>query len=290
MPDFALNFRLGARRAGAGEPPDPSFVAAKAVELLRRQAEAKGVERVAEAVLAAQNEIVQDIAQDAARFGSQAARVFTRIKSPTEGMVSTALDGISRAAAVSSTNRMSARLKGKTTVEWAALTKGTLENKRRRLRAARRGGGRRTAGEATTFFVDSGELRSVLTSFLGPAMALLVDPKVTVRRGPRKVTVSLSLMAQASGKEKAGVTAAAIPGIYGGGTAREESLFVRYLKKAGAPDRDPLHPLAYKLENPRGAHRPFLQNTLVFWVSNRLPLVLEKSLRTALSRRVKKGK
>lgn len=190
------------------------------------------------------------------------------------------LDDVSRNAGVFSNDSMSKRLQGKTTVEWLALTKQTIANKRRRK-----------AGSPTTFFVDSGALRDLLIEYLGPAMATLVDPRIVVRKGPRRVSVTLSLMAQASGREKAGVTGQSFPGATGGASAREESLFVRYLKKAGAPDRDPKHPLAYKLENPRGSHRPFLQDTLVYWISRRLPLVLDKSLRSALAKaKKKKGK
>ncbi|GBU16875.1 MULTISPECIES: hypothetical protein [Methylobacterium] len=287
MPDFTLLFRVGGRRANTVDQ-DPSFVAAKSVELLRAQAEKKGVERTAEGIFAARDDIVRDIAQDADRFGSQAARVFTKIRSPASGTITTALDGISRASAVSSTDSASSRLKGKTTVEWVALTKRTLENKRRRMVSSRRRRGAVSAGQPDTFFVDTGNLRKVLLDYFGPALASLVDPKIIVRRGPRKVTVSLSILAQASGKEKAGVSPQSLPGAYGDGGARSESLFVRYLKKVGAPDRDPKHPLLYKLENPHGTHRPFFQNTLIFWISNRLPIVLDKSLRKALSRRVKK--
>ncbi|PZP71770.1 hypothetical protein [Methylorubrum populi] len=288
--DFTLNFRVGGTRASAAER-DPKFIAARTVELLRKQAEAKGVERVAEAIVAAEAAIIQDITLDAQRFGASAARVFTRIKSPASGSVSIAFDTINRGAAVFSSDRTSSRLKGKTTTEWLALTKATIANKHRRMKASRRRTrGVRSAGDPNTFFVDTGDLRKTLTDFLGPAMGMLVDPKITVRRGPRKVTVSISLLAQASGKEKAGVSAQSLPGAYGGRATRSESLFLRYLKKAGAPDRDPKHPLAHKLENPRGISRPFLQDTLLYWISIRLPLVLEKSLRTALSRRTKKNR
>lgn len=272
--DLQLLFRVGGSKTG-----DPGFVAARAVELLRERGEAKGIERVMEAVIADEPAIVAAVTADAAKFASQAARVFTRLKSPSSGSVSISLDDISRNAGVLSGDSMSKRLQGKTTTEWLALTKQTVAAKRRRK-----------VGEPATFFVNTGALRTLLTEYLGPAMAALVDPRIVVRKGPRRVSVTLSLMAQASGREKAGVTGASFPGANGGGVARDESLFVRYLKKAGAPDRDPKHPLAYKLENPRGSHRPFLQNTLVYWISRRLPLVLDKSLRSALAKTKKKGK
>ena len=288
MPDVTLNFRVGAVKSST-QASDPAFVAAKTVELLRRKAEEKGADRVVEAILANQAQIVADITADASKFAASAARVFTRIKSPPTGSVSISLDDVNRSAGVFSTDSTSKRLRGKTTVEWLALTKRTLDNKRRRQRASRRGG-RGSAGEAATFFVDSGDLRKLLLDHLGPAMAAMLDPKITVRRGPRKVTATISVMAQASGREKAGVTGSSFPGAGApGAVARQESLFVRYLKKAGARD-NPRHPLAYKLENPNGQHRPFLQNALVFWLNVRLPLVLEKSLRTALSRRIKRVK
>lgn len=272
--DLQLLFRVGGSKTG-----DPGFVAARAVELLRERAEAKGIERLMEAIVADEKAIVAAITADADKFAGQAARVFTRLKSPSSGSVTISLDDISRNAGVLSSDSMSKRLQGKTTTEWLALTKQTVANKRRRK-----------AGEPTTFFVETGALKALLTEYLGPAMAALVDPRIVVRKGPRRVSVTLSLMAQASGREKAGVTGASFPGAAGGGIAREESLFVRYLKKVGAPDRDPKHPLAYKLENPRGAHRPFLQNTLVYWISRRLPLVLDKSLRSAVAKSKKKGK
>lgn len=292
MPDFTLNFRVGAGRRSTTEST-ADFVAAKAVEVLRAQAEKKGVERVAAAVEASSADIIRDITVDAERFGSQAARVFTKIQSPASatGSVITALEGIPRASAVSSRDAGSSRLKGKTTVEWKALMKTTLENKRRRMQASkRRRSGVTSAGQPTTFFVDTGALRAVLLSYMGPAFAALIDPKIVVRRGPRKVTVSLSILAQASGKEKAGVSSDSLPGIYRSASTDSEALFVRYLKKVGAPDRDPRHPLKHKLENPRGKHRPFFQNTLIFWLATRLPAVLDKSLRTSISRRTKKAK
>ncbi|GJE78084.1 hypothetical protein [Methylorubrum suomiense] len=283
--DVSLNFRVGPAKSSTSAA-DPRFVAAKAVELLRQAAEAKGADRVVEAIVANQNQIVADVAADASKFAASAARIFTRIKSPPTGRISISLDDITRGAGVSSTDSMSKRLKGKSTVEWVALTQKTIANKRRRAR--RRGS--RSTGDVTTFFVDSGDLRQLLLTYLGPAVALLLDPKISVRRGPRKVTATISVMAQASGREKAGVTGASFPGAASpGAVAREESLFVRYLKRAGARD-DPRHPLAYKLENPAGQHRPFLQNTLVFWLSTRLPVVLEKSLRMALAKRTRKGK
>ena len=272
--DLQLLFRVGGTKTS-----EPAAVAARAVAVLREHAEAKGIERVMEAVVANEQAIVAAVTADAAKFASQAARVFTRLKSPSSGSVSISLDDISRNAGVLSGDTMSKRLQGKTTTEWLALTKQTVAAKRRRK-----------AGEPATFFVNTGALRTLLIEYLGPAMAALVDPRIVVRKGPRRVSVTLSIMAQASGREKAGVTGASFPGASGGGVARDESLFVRYLKKAGAPDRDPKHPLAYKLENPRGSHRPFLQNTLVYWISRRLPIVLDKSLRSALAKTKKKGK
>lgn len=272
--DLQLLFRVGGAKGG-----DAGFVAERAIAVLRERAEAKGIERLMDAIVADEKAIVAAITADAAKFGAQTARVMTRLKSPSTGSVTISLDDISRNAGVLSGDSMSKRLQGKTTTEWLALTPQTVANKRRRK-----------SGEPTTFFVDTGALRKTLREYLGPAMEQLVDPKIVVRRGPRRVSVTLSLMAQASGREKAGVTGASFPGASGGGIAREESLFVRYLKKAGAPDRDPKHPLAYKLENPRGAHRPFLQNSLIFWISRRLPLVLDKSLRSAVAKAKKKGK
>lgn len=292
MPDFTLNFRVGGERRSTADA-DPKFVAAKTVAALRAQAEKKSVERVALALEAAAPDIIAAITKDAETFGSRAARVFTKIQSPEgHGVVSTALEGISRSSAIFSRDRGSSRLQGKTTVEWAALTKATLNNKRRRQRAARRRrkGTSKSAGAPETFFVDTGALRQVLLDYMGPAFAALVDPKVVVKRGPKKVTVTLSILAQASGKEKAGVTSDSLPGIYRDANTDSESLFVRYLKRAGAPDRDGKHPLQRKLENPRGKHRPFFQNTLIFWISQRLPGVLDKSLRSAIAQRSKKAK
>lgn len=286
--DFQINVRAGGNRGSATEST-PAFIAQRVVDALRKQIEAKGTERVLEAIITHQEAIIRDITRDALRFGDQAARVFTRVKSSTAGTVSISLDDISKRTGtlVSSTDRMSARLKGRTTVEWLALRTKTVEAKRRRMRRKRGKGARKSAGEPETFFVDSGALRETLTSFLGPALALLINPKITVRRGPRKVTATLSIMAQASGKEKAGLTYQTLPQAYGGGSAAEsESLFVRYLKRAGAKDPH----LGAKLENPRGRHRPFLQNTLIFWISNRMPLVFEKSLKAALSKRMVKVK
>jgi hypothetical protein len=286
--DFAINVRAGGNRQSTAENT-PEFIARKTVDALRRQIEAKGVERVLEAIVANEAAIVRDVTRDAERFGGQAARVFTRVKSSPGGTVSISLDDISQRTGtlVSSTDRMSSRLKGKTTVEWLALRKATVDAKRRRMRQKRRKKAARSAGEPETFFVDSGALRATLTDFLGPAMALLVDPKILVRRGTRKVTATMSVMAQASGREKAGLTYQTLPQAYGGATATgSESLFIRYLKRAGAKDTN----LGAKLENPNGRHRPFLQNTLVYWISNRMPLVFEKSLKTALAKRVKKVK
>jgi len=283
MTDFSLNFRVGGTKSD-----QPAFVAARAMQVMREQAERKGMDRLVAAIEANQAQIVADIAADAAKFGASAAKVFTRIKSPATGSVSISLDDVARGAGVSSTDSLSKRLQGKSTVQWLALTRETIRNKQRRARARR--GARRSAGDATTFFVDTGELRDTLNRYLGPALVLMLDPKIRVTRGPRKITATISVMAQASGREKAGVTGASFPGaVTRGAIARNESLFVRYLKRAGAKD-DPRHPLAYKLENPNGAHRPFLQNALAYWISVRLPIVLEKSLRSALAKRIKKVK
>lgn len=289
MADLALKFRVGGTAAGTAASV-PGFVGDRAAKILAQAAEKKGLDRVIEAIQAHESQIVAEIAADAAKFGVSAAKVFTRIQSPATGAVSISLDDIHRNAGVTSTDSLSKRLQGKTTTQWQALTRATIANKQRRMRRARRGGARGSAGSANTFFVDTGALRDVLNQYLGPALAMLLDPKIVVKRGPRKVTATISVMAQASGREKAGVTGASFPGVSAPGVlSRNESLFVRYLKRAGVRD-DPKHPLAYKLENPRGAHRPFLQNTLAFWISVRLPAVLEKSLKSALSRRLKKVK
>lgn len=282
--ELSLSFRVGGTKSD-----QPAFVAARAVQVLREQAERKGMDRLVAAIETHQAQIIADITADASKFGASAAKVFTRVTSPASGTTSISLDDVARGAGVSTTDSLSKRLAGKSVVQWQALTRATIQNKQRRARA-RRGGTRRAAGSASTFFVDTGELRDTLNRLLGPALAMMLDPKIKVTRGPRKVTAAISIMAQASGREKAGVTGASFPGANTrGAIARNESLFVRYLKRAGAKD-DPRHPLAYKLENPNGAHRSFLQNALVFWITVRLPIVLEKSLRSALAKRMKKVK
>jgi hypothetical protein len=276
--DFGLTFRL------VNAKVDPAVAAERAVAMLREQIERKGMERVVRAIIDSQNEIVADIAADAKVFGAGIARVMTRVKSPASGTTSVSLDSAAKGSLVSSTDSMSSRLKGKTTVEWQALTAQTIRAKQNRMRV-RNGGGRRPKG-GDTFFVDTGQLQKDLLTYLGDAFAGLIDPKIVVTEGKRKVSVRISLMSTASGSAKAGVTGDSFPGVNAGSPARNESLFVRYLKRAGVRD-DKRHPLAYKLENPRGSHRPFLQNSLSFWIANRLPVVLEKSLRKALSKRVK---
>ncbi len=271
--DLQLLFRVGGSKTG-----DPGFVAARAVELLRERAEAKGIERLMEAIVADEKAIVNAVTADAAKFAGQAARVFTRLKSPSSGSVTISLDDISRNAGCCRPTACRSGCRAR------PPPSGWPHKADRGEQAAPEG------RRAHHVLRGDRALKALLTEYLGPAMAALVDPRIVVRKGPRRVSVTLSLMAQASGREKAGVTGASFPGAAGGGIAREESLFVRYLKKAGAPDRDPKHPLAYKLENPRGAHRPFLQNTLVYWISRRLPLVLDKSLRSALAKAKKKGK
>lgn len=279
--DLTLNFRLGGAAGGTRN----TAMTDKIMTVLREKLEKKGVDRIYEALNdpAIQAKILADITADARKFGMATANVMTRIKSSPAGPTSISIDGLIRRAAIFSNDPSSSRLTGKTVVQWRALTEATLANKRRRAAASRgRNATGRSAREPNTYFVDTGDLRKVLNDHLGEAFALLVDPRIVVKEGAKKVTVTLSIMAQASGREKAGVTDLTA------GIEREETMFVRYLKRAGARD-DGRHPLAYKLTNPRGDHRPFLQNSLAFWITARLPLVLDKSLRSALARRVKKA-
>ncbi len=288
MSDVKLNFRVG-RSAASTRAPDPAFVAAAVVEKMREAAQKRGIDAVVLALTNHQDEIIAAITADASKFAASAARVFTRIRSPASGAISISLDDVTRGAGVTSTDSLSKRLQGKSTVEWLALTRKTVANKRRKQRA-RGTRSRGSTAQAETFFVDSGALRDVLLQYLGPAMAALLDPRVTIKRHSRGVTATVSVMSQASGREKAGVTSSSFPGAASpGAISRGESLFTRYLKRVGVRD-DPRHPLAYKLENPRGQHRPFLQNMLVFWLSNRLPIVFEKALKSALSKSIKRSK
>lgn len=280
----SLSVRVGGQRRGTSEASDPNFVANRLVQVLKDAADKKGIDAVIAALEANMDKIIAEVTRDAQNFGDAAARVMTKIQSPIGGSTTVSLDAIPRRSAVYSTDRMSTKLKGKTTVEWLALSAETRRNKRNRARLR---GGRQSKTGPTTFFVDSGALKKVLDQYLGQAFALLVDPRIIVRRTKTGVNVTLSIMAQASGREKAGVTGDSFPGVNAPGTiAREESLFVRYLKRAGARDDK----LSYKLGNPRGFQRPFLQNSLAFWISNRMPAVLEGSLRTALAKNLKKGK
>lgn len=280
-PAVTLNVRVGGQKRATTQN-DPAFVGNRLVEVLRQAADRKGIDQVMAALETNMPAIIAEVTEDARRFGDAAARVMTKIQSPIGGSVTVSLDAIPRRSAVFSTDRMSTKLKGKTTVEWLALSAETRRNKRNRARL--RGG--RGKGDTNTFFVDSGELKKTLEQHLGPAFAMLVDPKIIVRRTKTGANVTLSIMAQASGKEKAGVTGDSFPGVMGAGAARDESLFVRYLKRSGARDDK----LSYKLGNPRGFQRPFLQNSLAYWISRRMPAVLEGSLRSALAKNLKKAK
>lgn len=277
----SLRVRVGGQKRSTSDS-DPAFVGNRLVEVLRDAARKKGIEAVMEALETNMPAIIAEVTEDARRFGDAAARVMTKIQSPIGGSVTVSLDAIPRRSAVFSTDRMSTKLKGKTTVEWLALSAETRRNKRNRARL--RGG--KGKGDTNTFFVDSGALKKTLDQHLGLAFAMLVDPKIVVRRTKTGANVTLSIMAQASGKEKAGVTGESFPGVMGAGAAREESLFVRYLKRSGARDDK----LSYKLGNPRGFQRPFLQNSLAYWISRRMPAVLEGSLRSALAKNLKKAK
>lgn len=283
----SLRFRIGPQQGTVGGKR-PQDVTADVTQKLTRFAKEQGVENLVAALFASKEEILKSIRLDANRFAENAARVMTRVRSPSTGSIFVSVDDVNRnfVGAISMNefregNRMVEG--GHTVVSWNALTARTLANKR--SRATRLG----PRGSPDQFFVDSGQLRSLLITYLGPAFAALVDPAIVFKRvenddGPTdKVNVTLITMAKNSGFAKKGVGRENFPFLNTGqmgnkASSSNETMMVQYLQAAGANDPN----LGAKLTNPRGAQRPFLQPVLAFWLTNRLPIVLERSLIKAL--------
>jgi hypothetical protein len=275
---LSLRFRIGPQMSGTTKRAEDAT--AEVVQVLRKMIKEKGVEDLAAAIVIGQESIIREIRLDADRFARNAASVMTRVRSPATGSIYVSVDDVNRNFVGSTSfeqfkegNRL---VEGShTVVSWNALTARTLANKRYRSRKMGPRGG------SDTFFVDSGELRSVLTTYLGPAFAALVDPQIIVNDYPEKgkVTVTLITMAKNIGFAKKFVGRENLPFLNTGSSGNaassgNETVLVQYLRSAGARDPD----LGAKLTNPRGTQRPFLQPVLAFWLTTRLPIVLERCL------------
>lgn len=281
---LAIKFRIGTRISTADKASRPDDVTSEIIDKLKRMIKSKGIDNLQAALFLNQEMIIKEITTDATRFAQNAAKVMTRVRSPATGSVYVSVDDVNRNFVGSATFeefKAGSRLveNGATVVSWNALTARTLANKRRRNKSF----GPR--GAADQFFVDSGELRSTLITYLGPAFASLIDPKIIFKRyrEPDRVTATLTVMAKNMGFAKKGVSAANLPFMSTGqagnrASAGSENLMVSYLRAAGARDPD----LAAKLTNPRGAQRPFLQPVLAFWLTTRLPIVLERAMKKAM--------
>ena len=286
MADLEIRFSAGAQKSSAA---NPVAVTRDVVRILRKVAADKGRVELRAALTAGGPEIVEALRADANRFASNAAKVFTRIQSPAtgRGTVSISLDDVNRniAGFSSETGRALRRTrigdpdKGHQLIQWTALTRRTLANKRGRQKRGQ------LAGAPTTFFVDSGQLRDVLLTYLGPAMANLIDPIIKVYERDGVVRINVSVMSKTYGMAKAGVSQANLPLLGGadsqGLTSRNETIFASALVAAGAPNLKGT--LQERLTNPRGAQRAFLQAVLAFWLFKRLPLVFERSLMKVLA-------
>lgn len=283
-PKLTLRFRAGPRSTAVGGAR-PEDITAEVEDKLRRMAKKVGLEELAAALFTSKDAVLREIRVDATRFAENAAKVMTRVRSPTTGSIYVSVDDVNRNFVGSSSfeefKAGSRLVEGShTVVSWNALTARTLARKRGR----QRGFGPR--GSPETFFVDSGQLRSLLITYLGPAFAMLIDPQIIFTRKEEGVTVTLTVMAKNAGFAKRGVGKANAPFLASGqagnaASAGNENLMVSYLQAAGA--RDPK--LAAKLTNPRGIHRPFLQPVLAYWLTTRLPIVLERALLKALKSR-----
>lgn len=276
-----LKFRAGPQVSTVGEKR-PEDITAEVEDKMRRLVKKVGLEDLASALFISKEPVLKEIRLDATRFAENAAKVMTRVKSPATGSVYVSVDDVNRNFVGSVSfeqfkegNRLVEN--SHTVVSWNALTARTLANKKSR---GQKFGPR---GAPDQFFVDSGQLRSLLITYLGPAFANLVDPQLAFNRRQDAVTVVLSVMTKNVGFAKKFVGKANAPFLNTGNqgnaaSGQNETLMVAYLKAAGA--RDPN--LGAKLENPRGSHRPFLLPVLAFWLTTRLPLVLERALMKAL--------